>query len=66
MAAVLQREQGSSNVHQGATRLFAFEVGEMLQYAFIKKAEKVAVTQVIVITGALPQMADKLIEVPLV
>lgn len=66
MAAVLQREQGSSNVHQGATQLFAFEVGEMLQSAFIKKAEKVAVTQVIVITGALPQMADKLIEVPLV
>lgn len=44
--------------------LFAFEVGETLQSAFIKKAEKVAVTQVIVITGALPQMADKLIEVP--
>lgn len=40
-------------------RLFAFEVGETLQSAFIKKAEKVAVTQVIVITGALPQMADK-------
>lgn len=44
--------------------LFAFEVGETLQSAFIKKAEKVALTQVIVITGALPQMADKLIEVP--
>lgn len=71
MAAVLQRDRGSSNVHQGATRTGVNPFGCLLlkwvkrcNLLLLKKAEKVAVTQVIVITGALPQMADKLIEVP--